>query len=47
MVHVVPWDHEEFFRSGIEHVARVFNFLLEELRALETVVVHQSERTVA
>ena len=33
MVHVVPWDHEEFFRSGAEHVARVFKFLLEESRS--------------
>jgi|SRR5215472_3847620 len=37
MVHVVPWDHRKFFRSGGEHVARVINFLLEESGTLETV----------
>jgi thioesterase domain-containing protein len=47
MVHVVPWDHWEFFGSGGEHVARVINFLLEESGALGTVVAHQRERTVA
>ena len=35
MIHVVPWDHHEFFLSGVEHTARVINFLLEEFRALE------------
>jgi len=44
MVHVVPWNHDEFFRSGVEHIARVINFLLEEFMALETVVAHQRER---
>src|SRR5262249_24052067 len=30
MAHVAPWDHDEFFRSCVEHIARVLKFLLEE-----------------
>src|SRR5262249_36315528 len=47
IVHVVPWDHEEFFRSGVEHVARVLKFLLEESTGWGAVVAQQRERTVA
>jgi len=47
MVHVVPWDHREFFGSGREHIARVINFLLEESAALGPFVAPEREQTVA
>jgi thioesterase domain-containing protein len=45
MVHVVPWDHTEFFCAGLEHVARVFKFLLEESTGWGTVVAPTAVRT--
>jgi|SRR5215468_8893497 len=47
MVHVVPWDHTEFFRAGLDHIARVLQFLLEESTGWGAVVAQQRERTVA
>jgi thioesterase domain-containing protein len=43
MVHVAPYDHQEFFSSGLEHVGRVINFLLEEATtwgAVNSALVH-------
>ena len=37
MVHVAPYNHDEFFGSGREHVTRVVKFLLEESIAWGTV----------
>jgi len=47
MVHVVPWNHAEFFRAGLDHIARVLKFLLEESTGWGAVVAQQRERTVA
>ena len=41
MVHVVPWDHREIFGSGVEHIARVLKFLLEESGGWGAVDAHQ------
>ena len=30
-VHVLPWDHTELFRSGLEQFTGVFNFILDEI----------------
>jgi hypothetical protein len=37
MVHVLPWDHSELFRSRRESVAGVLKFMLEEAPALGTI----------
>jgi thioesterase domain-containing protein len=36
-VHVVPWGHNELFRSGREHVAQLLKFMLERSTALESI----------
>src|SRR5262245_43824305 len=35
-VHVLPWTHEELFRSGLEQFTRVFNFVLKEIAMSRT-----------
>lgn len=36
MVHVLPWDHQELFRSGREYFARTLQFMVDQGPGLET-----------
>jgi pimeloyl-ACP methyl ester carboxylesterase len=47
IVHVVPWDHEDLFRSGREDVARLLKFILEQVPTFEVFAESPTERTVA
>src|SRR5262249_20000378 len=35
-VHVLPYTHNELFRSGLEHFTRVFDFVLKEIATSHT-----------
>jgi len=47
LVHVLPWHHQDLFRSGREAVARSLKFMLEEAAAFEIVTESQEERISA
>jgi thioesterase domain-containing protein len=40
-VHVLPYTHDELFRSGLEQFTRVFNFVLEEIATSHTPAEYQ------
>src|SRR5262249_3122226 len=41
MVHVLPWDHPELFRSGRNSVAQSLKFFLEQSTTLEKLNTNQ------
>jgi thioesterase domain-containing protein len=47
VVHVLPWNHIELFRSGREAVARLLKFILDEPPALGNLAELRAERSVA